>query len=188
MHATTVVVLLVGFTSHVRAEKPLEYNRDIRPILADNCFACHGADSAARKADLRLDRRDAAIDLGAITAGEPDESELIARILSDDPDLVMPPPETKKTLTAEQKETLTQWIAAGAEYQLHWSFIAPQRPEPPAVDNEAWVKNAIDRFVLAKLKQNGLSPAPRPMPGRSSAGCTSILPGCHRRRRMWPSS
>jgi hypothetical protein len=116
----TVVMLLAVAGSHVRADEPLEYNRDIRPILADNCFACHGADSAARKADLRLDQRDAAIEYGAITAGKPDESELIARIFSQDPKQVMPPPETKKKLTAEQKEKLKRWIAAGAEYQAHW--------------------------------------------------------------------
>ncbi|MCA9053317.1 MAG: DUF1553 domain-containing protein [Planctomycetaceae bacterium] len=137
----------------------LEYNRDIRPILADNCFACHGADSAARKADLRLDQREAAVDFGAITPNEPEHSELIVRILSDDPDSVMPPPETKKTLTTKQKEMLTRWIAGGAEYQPHWSFIAPVKPELPAVKNEPWVKTPIDRFVLAQLERLQLSPA-----------------------------
>ncbi|QDV49812.1 Planctomycete cytochrome C [Gimesia fumaroli] len=143
-----------------RAAEPLEYNRDIRPILADHCFACHGADSAARKADLRLDQREAAIEFGAIIEGKPDESELIARILSDDPDLVMPPHASKNPLTEAQKEALKQWVAAGANYQPHWSFIAPQRPSQPAVKNTAWSKNAIDRFVLARLEANGLSPAP----------------------------
>ncbi len=151
--------VVAGSTSTVRAQQPLEYNRDIRPILAENCFACHGADSAARKGDLRLDRRDAAIEFEAITPGKPDDSSLIERINESDPEAVMPPPETKKTLTAEQKELLKRWIAAGAEYQAHWSFIAPQRPEPPTVKNEAWAKNAIDRFVLARLEANGLSPA-----------------------------
>ncbi len=154
-----VLLLVAGFGLHVRAEQPLEYNRDIRPILANNCFACHGADSAARKADLRLDVRAVAIDFGAITAGNPEESELIARIFSDDPDSVMPPLETKKKLTSEQKQKLKRWIASGAEYQRHWSLIAPQNPQPPTVKNEAWVKNAIDRFVVAKLEEHGLSPA-----------------------------
>lgn len=138
----------------------LEYNRDIRPILAENCFACHGADSAARKADLRLDKREAAIDAGAITASEPDASELIARIKTTDPDLLMPPPATKKTLSAEQVALLEKWIAAGAEYQPHWSFIPPQRPEPPTTAETAWAKNAIDKFVLSKLESMGLTPAP----------------------------
>ena len=143
----------------LRAAQPLEYNRDIRPILADHCFACHGADSAARKADLRLDRRDDAIDFGAIAPGKPGESELVARILSDDPDLVMPPAKTKKKLTSDQKEKLRRWVAAGAEYQAHWSLITPTKPKSPDVKNQEWVKNAIDRFVLSKLEANGLSPA-----------------------------
>lgn len=142
------------------AEEPPTYNRDVLPILADKCFACHGADSAARKADLRLDRRDAAIDMGAITAGEPDESELIARIITDDADLVMPPAETKQKLTPAEKELLTKWIAAGAEYEQHWSFIPPQQQKPPAVKRDSWVKNDVDRFVLAKLEEQGLAPAP----------------------------
>ena len=136
-----------------------EYNRDILPILAENCFACHGADSSAREADLRLDLREAAIELSAIVPDHPEESELVARVMTDDPDLLMPPPASKKQLTDEQIEILERWIAAGAEYQQHWSFIAATKPEPPTVPNEAWGKNAIDRFVLAQLKAHGLSPA-----------------------------
>jgi hypothetical protein len=154
---TTATLLCVSSILH--ADDALHYNADVRPILADYCFACHGADSAARQADLRLDQREAAIEFGAMTPGEPDESELISRIFSDDPDLVMPPAETKKSLSPEQKETLRRWIAAGAEYQPHWSFIAPQRPELPAVQNEAWIKTPIDRFILARLESAGLSPA-----------------------------
>ena len=138
----------------------LEYNRDVRPILAENCFACHGPDSAARKADLRLDQRDAAIKAEAIAPGKPDESALIARINSADKSEMMPPHKTNKTLTAAQKETLKQWIAEGAEYQPHWSFIAPSRPALPTVKNEAWVRNPIDRFILAELEAAGLTPAP----------------------------
>ncbi len=151
---------LLGFALPVAAAEPLQYNRDIRPILAKHCFACHGADSASRKADLRLDQRQPAIDFGAITPSEPDESEMIARIFSDDPDLVMPPPETKNKLGDEEKQSLKQWIATGAQYQPHWSFIPPQRPQPPAVKMQAWVKTPIDSFVLANLEKMGLSPAP----------------------------
>ncbi len=140
------------------AEEPVEYNRDILPILADNCLACHGADSAARQADLRLDQRDAAIDSGAITAGSPDESELIARVMSDDPDLIMPPPDTKKTLSPAQKALLTRWISAGAQYQSHWSLIPPRKTDPPEVKGEAWAKNPIDRFVLGALEAADLTP------------------------------
>ena len=142
----------------------LEYNRDIRPILADNCFACHGADSAARKGDLRLDLRDAAIDMGAITAGKPDDSELIARIFSDDAEAVMPPAETKKKLSAKQKEMLKRWILAGANYQKNWSFIVPRKSALPKVKRQGWAKNQIDHFVLARLERMGLSPAPEAAP------------------------
>lgn len=153
-------VAILASTPFASAEDRIEYNRDIRPILANNCFACHGPDSAARKADLRLDKRDAAIEMGAIIAGKPGESELIARITTNDAESVMPPVASKKKLSDAEKEKLTKWIAAGAEYQPHWSFIAPQRPEPPDVKNEAWPKNAIDRFILDKLEKRGLVPAP----------------------------
>jgi hypothetical protein len=144
----------------VRSSDRIEYNRDVRPILAENCFACHGPDSAARKADLRLDRRDEAIQSGAITPGKPDKSTLIERIFSEERGEQMPPPKTRKKLTAAQKEMLRRWIATGAEYQLHWSFLAPTRPPLPAVRNAAWVRNPIDRFVLAELQKQGLQPAP----------------------------
>lgn len=154
-----VTVCGIAFENVVNAQDRLEYNRDIRPILAENCFACHGADSASRKADLRLDKRDVAIEFGAITEGQPDESELVARITSDDPELLMPPPETKKSLTPQEIETLRQWIAAGAEYQPHWSFIAPVKPEIPQVSNKSWLKNEIDSFILARLEEHQLQPA-----------------------------
>jgi hypothetical protein len=141
------------------ADEPIGYNRDVRPILAENCFACHGPDSAARKADLRLDKREAAIEMGAISPGKPDESELIARINSEDPETRMPPATTHKTLKPAEKETLARWIAAGAEYQPHWSFIAPARPAVPPVKNAAWPQNEIDNFILARLEGAGLAPA-----------------------------
>jgi hypothetical protein len=141
------------------ADRRIEYNRDVRPILAENCFACHGADSAARKADLRLDKRDAAIK-DAIVPKSPDESPLVARIHSEDDSELMPPPKTKKKLTDAQKETLKLWIAQGAEYQPHWSLIAPKRPPLPKVSNEKWVKTPIDRFILKGLDDAKLTPAP----------------------------
>jgi hypothetical protein len=140
--------------------EPPSFNRDIRPILVENCFSCHGADSAGRQADLRLDDRDAAVESSAIAPGDPDSSVMLDRIFSDDPEEVMPPPATKKVLSAEHKEILRRWIAAGAEYEPHWSFKPPVRPEPPAVTNEAWVRNPIDRFILARLEHEGLEPAP----------------------------
>ena len=141
------------------AESP-GYNRDVRPILIENCFGCHGADGAHRAADLRLDVREDAVASGAIVPGDPDSSVILDRIHSDDPDEVMPPPAAKKNLTAAQKDVLARWIAAGAEYEPHWSFIPPVRPEPPPVGNEAWVRNPIDRFILARLEAEGLAPAP----------------------------
>ncbi len=136
------------------------FNRDIRPILAENCYGCHGPDSASRKADLRFDRREVAVNIGAIVPGKPDASEMIRRINSDDADEKMPPPASTKVLTAVQKKLLHDWIAEGAEYQPLWSFIAPKRSELPKVSDLSWCKNPIDRFVLAKLEQNGLHPGP----------------------------
>jgi mono/diheme cytochrome c family protein/uncharacterized membrane-anchored protein YhcB (DUF1043 family) len=138
----------------------LQYNRDIRPILAENCFACHGPDSAARKADLRLDQREAAIAAGAIVPGKPEQSELIHRIYAADGEGLMPPTNSKKRLTEEQKALLKRWVAEGAEYQLHWSLIPPQRPALPVVQDKSWCRNPVDYFVLAELEKRGLRPAP----------------------------
>ena len=154
------VIVCLGLTAPGRAADTLSYNKDVRAILVENCFGCHGADSASRKADLRLDDRDAAVESGAIVPGDPDSSVALDRIFSDDPEEVMPPPSMKKVLTAEQKELLKRWIAEGAEYEPHWSFIPPKRPELPAVRNGSWVRNPIDRFILARLEQEGLTPAP----------------------------
>ena len=151
------LAVLVGVFSTAADE--VAYNRDIRPILVENCFACHGADSASRQADLRLDRWDDAIASGGIVPGDPDSSPLLDRVYSDDPEEVMPPPAAKKQVSAEQKMLLTKWIAAGAPYEPHWSFIPPVKPEPPVVANEGWVRNEIDRFVLAGLESVGLEPA-----------------------------
>ena len=139
----------------------IEYNRDIRPILAENCFACHGADSAARKGGLRIDRREDALEAKAVVPGKPTESEMIRRVLADaaDKDL-MPPVKSNKKLKPEQIALLKKWVGAGAEYQPHWSFIAPTRAALPAVKDKNWVRNPIDNFVLAELERRGLKPAP----------------------------
>jgi mono/diheme cytochrome c family protein len=174
-----VLGLLVGSWPAL-ADDAIQYNRDIRPILAENCFACHGPDNNARKADLRLDRREDAVEAGAIVPGDADNSELIFRISAEDVELRMPPAKSNKTLTAEQKDLLKRWVASGAEYQPHWSFIAPQRPAPPPVRDEAWVRNPIDRFILAKLEGKGLSPAPeadrRTLARRVSLDLTGLPP------------
>ena len=158
----------------------LEYNRDIRPILAENCFACHGPDSASRKAGLRIDRRDDAIEGKAIVPGKPEASDMITRINSSDAKELMPPAKSHKKLTPAQKETLKKWIAEGAEYQPHWSFIPPTRPKAPAVQDKAWVRNPIDAFVLAELEKRGLKPAPeadrRTLARRLSFDLTGLPP------------
>jgi hypothetical protein len=147
------------------AEVPLDYNRDIRPILSNNCSKCHGPDERARKAGLRLDVREQATrpsELGgtAIVPGKPAESELVRRINSADENFVMPPPASNKKLTAAEKALLTKWIAQGAEYQPHWSFILPKRPALPRVSDGAWPRNPIDYFILARLEADGLRPSP----------------------------
>jgi len=155
----SIVILIIG-ASLSSADDRLLYNRDIRPILVDKCFACHGPDSAARKADLRLDQRDLAVERSAIAPGDPNASEMIRRILSTDPEETMPPPAIKKKVSPKELAKLTQWIQQGAEYQPHWSFIPPEPVELPKVKNEQWVRNPIDRFILAQLEAKGLQPAP----------------------------
>ncbi len=162
-----------------RAKAKIEYNRDVRPILAENCFACHGPDSAARKGDLRLDKREAAIEAGAITPGDPEGSEILARVGSTDPKEVMPPRATTKSLTSLQREILASWISAGAEYQPHWSLIPPRKKPLPRTRDQAWARNPIDSFVLAKLEATGLTPAPeasRPVLARRLAFDLTGLP------------
>ncbi|MBK8038760.1 MAG: DUF1553 domain-containing protein [Verrucomicrobiaceae bacterium] len=143
----------------------VEFNKDIRPILADACFHCHGPDPGTRKAGLRLDT-----EAGFFTAkkgeeptvikGQPDKSSLYQRLISTDEDEIMPPPESHKELKPAQIAMIKQWITEGAPWQPHWSFIPPQKAALPAVKNEAWVKTPIDRFVLAELEKKGLAPAP----------------------------
>jgi hypothetical protein len=140
------------------ATKTLEYNRDIRPILSENCFACHGPDSASRKAGLRLDLRTDALKAQAFIPGNPEKSELIRRIFADKPSERMPPRKSHKTLTLAQKESLKRWVAEGAVYQLHWAFLPPKRPALPAVKNKSWGRSAIDAFILAELEKHGLEP------------------------------
>jgi hypothetical protein len=141
-------------------DKSIDFNRDIRPILSDNCFTCHGQDASKRKADLRLDVREMALKSGAFVPKDTGGSELIKRINASDPANIMPPPKSNRRLSAEQKKLLERWIAAGAEYRAHWAFVAPVRPDMPAVRRVDWVRNPIDRFVLAKLEAVGLAPSP----------------------------
>ncbi len=145
-------------------EAPIDYSRDILPILANNCFTCHGP--ADKKAGLRLDQRDHAVKptrsgVIPIQPGKSAKSELVRRILAEDETERMPPVKAKKTLTAADKELLKKWIDQGAPYKVHWAFVKPTRPPLPEVKDKAWVKNEIDAFILAKLEQAGLKPSPR---------------------------
>src|SRR5438876_5325539 len=151
------VLLMSGIAAGGAAAKApikISYNRDIRPVLSDNCFFCHGPDKNKRKGKLRLDAREEAIAKQAIVPGKPDHSELIKRISTAEPDDLMPPPESHKKLTAAQKDLLRRWIAEGAEYQNHWAYVPPVRPPVPAG------RNGIDFLVRTRLKELVLRPSP----------------------------
>jgi hypothetical protein len=154
-------IFLLPWLVHEAAGEAPDFNRDIRPILSENCFHCHGPDQKARKANLRLDTFKGATEGGEIAdpivPGNPEESEVVARILATDPDEVMPPPESKRTLTERQKELLKDWIASGANYDEHWAWLPPVRPRSPIVKGGAQKTNPIDAFLLRRLEKEGLS-------------------------------
>ena len=152
-------VPLMTLSASYADDGQVNFNRDIRGILSENCFHCHGPDDEARQADLRLDTQQGAIE-SAIVAGDPNASDLIDRITSDDVDLLMPPPDSERSLTPQQIKLLKQWIKSGAKYEAHWSFIPPQRPQPPELKNTDHGHNTIDRFVLKPLEAKSLSLAP----------------------------
>lgn len=166
-HLSILVILLGSAPINLTAAdtERLRFNRDIRPILSNHCYQCHGPDSQTRQGGLRLDRREQAIvpaDSGsiAIVPGQVATSQLVQRILSNNDDAVMPPREANKPLTARQKDLLKRWIEEGAEYEPHWSYLTPQRPRLPEVTRRGWSRNAIDTFILAKLESAGLQPSP----------------------------
>lgn len=163
----TTVLMLTGCILMIsvfiaNAAEPVRYNRDVEPILAEHCFVCHGFDKGHRKAGLRLDLAAGAtekLESGsqAIVPGKSDESELVLRIMSSDPNEMMPPPQMGKSLSAQQKETLKRWIQEGAKYEAHWAYLAPQRVDPPTI---AGSDQPIDRFVRARLAKESIIPAP----------------------------
>jgi hypothetical protein len=166
-----VVVELAGMAPPARGEetapaaRKVDFTREIRPILANHCWSCHGPDEKQRKAGLRLDLADTArakLESGfsAVVPGKSDDSELVARIEATDDAEIMPPPAAKKPLAAEQKLMLRLWIDQGAEYAQHWAFTPPKRPALPRVRNTHWARNDIDLFVLKRLEEAGLTPAP----------------------------
>jgi mono/diheme cytochrome c family protein len=140
------------------AAAPVEFNRDVRPILAGTCFQCHGPDKARRKADLRLDTEDGAAKV--LGRGDPAKSELVRRITAHDDAERMPPPKSGRKLTPAQIDTLKRWVADGAKWQKHWSFLPPARPPLPPVAKRDWPRNGIDHFILARLEREGLAPSP----------------------------
>ena len=137
----------------------VSFNRDVRPILSENCFYCHGQDGNKRKQELRLDVREAALEKKAFVPGDAAGSELVKRIFSTDADELMPPPDSHRSLSAAQRETLKKWIAEGAQYETHWTYVAPVRPAVPEVQSPGWARNEVDRFVLARLEAAGLAPS-----------------------------
>lgn len=164
---TAAAFLTVARTNAADPKKQpqIDFTRDVRPILSEHCFRCHGPDAGRRKGKLRLDTSDGARAIAgsgerAIVPGKPDESELIRRVNSDDPEERMPPPHTKKRLSPAQIAALKAWVEQGATYRTHWAFVPPVRPETPRVRETSWCRNPIDVFVLARLEAEGLKPAP----------------------------
>jgi len=164
-------------SSAAQAAGKVRFNRDIRPILSENCYYCHGPDPKHREADLRLDDRAAAIEAKAILPGNPTDSELIARIITDDEDDLMPPPDTHKVLKPAQKELIKQWIAEGANYEAHWAYTPLVKPAVPKADKTT---AAIDAFIRATLAEKNLQPSeqadPRTLIRRVSLDLTGLPP------------
>src|SRR5467141_3530384 len=143
---------------------PVDFNREVRPILTENCYKCHGPDDGARKAKLRFDIRAEALKPAKsgevpIVPGSPEKSQLVARITASDPDDRMPPIKSGKTLSPMQIDLLKRWVAEGAPYATHWSYVKPTRPALPQVKRSSWPQNPIDRFILARLEHEGLKPS-----------------------------
>src|SRR5258705_1376609 len=140
---------------------PIDFNRDIAPILSDTCFTCHGPDTTQRMAGLRFDTKEGAFaKAGVIIPGDSSNSRLIKRIAATEPEMRMPPAGSGRTLSAKQIELLRRWIDEGAKWNTHWAYLTPKRLEPPKVSAPAWRHNAIDNFILARLDREGLKPSP----------------------------
>lgn len=178
------VALGIAMAASAWAVDAVDFRREVRPILSDACFHCHGPASDSRMAGLRLDLKADAFATrksgAAIVPGKPEESLILKRIKSEKPALRMPPASAHKTLTPQQVSTLERWIAQGAPWQEHWAFAAPAKSPAPAVQNASWAKNDVDRFILARLEKSGLSPAPaadkRTLARRLSLDLTGLPP------------
>lgn len=175
------LLLLTCFTGALHGqEKKVDFNREIRPILSNKCFQCHGPDEESLEADLRLDRPASAYAGKALVPGKPDLSEVITRVITSDADDIMPPPKVKKPVTPAEAALLRRWIEEGAEYAGHWAFEPVRADEVPAVKAKTPAKNEIDRFVLAALEKEGIAPSPpadpRTLIRRLSLDLTGLLP------------
>jgi len=162
-----VPVVVLASSAMSRGAEPVDFNRDVRPLLSNKCFKCHGPDPAERKGGtngLRLDTADGIrADLGghaAVAPGKPEQSELIRRITTPDADEVMPPPQAGERLNPREVQILTEWVRQGAPVSTHWSYTRPVRPAVPGVKHGVWPRNDIDRFLLARLEREGLAPTP----------------------------
>ncbi|MCA9051576.1 MAG: DUF1549 domain-containing protein, partial [Planctomycetaceae bacterium] len=157
------VLFVAFFTAHLQATDRIDYQRDIRPILASRCWHCHGPDANARQGNLRLDQSESALapraHTAAVVPGDAGASLLVQRIDSNDDDLRMPPPDQPRQLTTEEKSTLRRWVTEGGSFTRHWAFRPPSRPPVPEMTSSDWVRNEIDAFVLAELRQHGLQPS-----------------------------
>jgi hypothetical protein len=163
--ALTLGLILFSVAESIGAtdtsKQSVDFNREIRPILSDNCFACHGPDEKQRQADLHFDTKEGAFAKpGIIVPGDAGASRLIKRITAEDPEMRMPPPDSGHSLTDSQKALIRRWIEQGAKWETHWAYVAPVRLEPPKVTAAGWPRNPIDNFVLARLEREGLSPSP----------------------------
>ncbi len=160
---TLPIVVCLAVAPSLRAAEPVDFNRDIRPILSDKCFTCHGPDEKQRQAGLRFDKPEGIsqpLESGeiAVVAGDVEKSALVQRITSPDESVRMPPADSEKQLTPREIELLMRWVKEGGQYAAHWSFLTPKRPTVPAFDRPEFVRNPIDNFILRKLEQNGLQP------------------------------
>jgi len=184
MHRFLVTVFLclilfatavVGATPGEKSQPRLQFNRDIRPILSQNCFFCHGFDKEKREAGLRLDVREAALEAGAVVPGSPEESLLIERITTSDKDDMMPPHDSAYELTGAEKSTLRRWIEEGAVYEDHWFYIPVVRPELPPGEG-----HPVDRFLAARWKSEKIettsSADPRTVARRLCFDLTGLPP------------
>ena len=172
--ALWILLLLLGRGAAMPAGDPrqekIRFNRDIRPILAENCFLCHGPDPGSRKAKLRLDREEGFFGQReggpTVVKGKPEASPLYQRLVNPDKDEVMPPPKSKKSLKPAERDLIKRWIEQGAPWEPHWSLIKPERPALPAVKDERWVRNPVDRFILARHRRRGDHPRRQLRPAR----------------------